>query len=226
MGTISNSLFQTLMGWIRALTSDVWATVNSPESATLTRWIGNNWIGLAVGLCVVGLLIDLIVYLFRWQPLRVWASFFRRRRHRHDGEEELTEETESAEDPYAEEEYVHSYPEETYIPEDAPAAPVPVTEAERNPRREPGGEPVREPEFPAEDPRDWAEPVPESMTATFEQAIVPRRRRRVSDLFTEENEKKAAAPEEVIDRYAAYRRPVYPSSWQKEKKEQEEREWS
>ena len=61
----------------------------------------------------------------------------------------------------------------------------------------------------------------ESNTALFSQAIVSQRRRSISRLLADENQK-AAAPEELIDRNAAYRRPVYPRSWQMDTQREEE----
>ena len=34
---------------------------------------------LLIALCVLGVALDLLVYLLRWKPYRVWNSFFRRR---------------------------------------------------------------------------------------------------------------------------------------------------
>ena len=74
MGTLANSIFQVLMGWIRAVALEIWNTFSSPEGTTLMGWVGAHWKGLAIGLCALGLAVDLIVYLFRWQPYRVWRS--------------------------------------------------------------------------------------------------------------------------------------------------------
>ena len=74
MGTLANSIFQALMGWIRAEALEIWNTCSSPKGTTLMGWVGAHWKGLAVGLCAVGVTVDMIVYLFRWQPYRVWRS--------------------------------------------------------------------------------------------------------------------------------------------------------
>jgi hypothetical protein len=38
----------------------------------------DNWLLLVILLCLGGVLVDLVVYLLRWQPYRVWRSFLRR----------------------------------------------------------------------------------------------------------------------------------------------------
>ena len=85
MGTLANSLFLALLGWIRTLSAEIWNTLFSPGRTTLLSWLGEHWKGLALALCAAGLTVDLIVYLFRWQPYRVWMS---RRRGKRESDEE------------------------------------------------------------------------------------------------------------------------------------------
>ena len=42
----------------------------------MLKWIGQHWIVLAAILCIIGLVVDLSVYIIRWKPFRVWRSFF------------------------------------------------------------------------------------------------------------------------------------------------------
>ena len=184
MGTLANSLFRGTLGWMRALFAQIWASAASPEGGTLLIWIGEHWKVLAVGLCAAGLAIDLIVYLFRWQPYRVWHSFLHRKDHR-----EETAEADAGED-----EDFRAYEEQSlteYEPEYEEAA----------------FEEAYEPE--------------ESLTPSFEQALRPGRRRRVREMFSEEGGQDYARPEEVIDQYAAYRKPVYPRSWRADEGDEE-----
>ena len=95
MGTLANSVFQALMGWIRAVALEIWNTFSSPEGTTLMGWVGAHWKGLAFGMCVLGLTVDLIVYLFRWQPYRVWRSQRRGRQSERHHTEENSAETET-----------------------------------------------------------------------------------------------------------------------------------
>ena len=78
MGNFANTLFSTLLGWLRGAAAWLWAFVNDPEGGGLIVWIADNWLTLIILLCLAGMLIDFIVYMIRWQPYKVWASFFRR----------------------------------------------------------------------------------------------------------------------------------------------------
>ncbi len=240
MGTLANSLFQGLLGWIRALSVQVWHTVSSPESPTLLSWIGGNWKILAIVLGAAGLVMELIVYRFRGQPYRVWASFFRRRRSSRD-DEPVEPEPEKMEDPAGMLSPAVASMRMTPRTETSPAE---GTGQKVSLRKEMPGESAEE-EREEEDPREWeteeaqrrqdsrrwytdeqeteADPEeeklrwsrnePEGTTAAFEQAILPRRRRRVARLFAEGDDLDIASPDQLIDRNAAYRRPVYPRSW-------------
>ena len=74
MGTLANSFFQLLLSWIRILCAEIWNAVSSKNGSALVNWIGKNWLTAAIFLCLAGMAVDLIVYLFRWQPYRVWKS--------------------------------------------------------------------------------------------------------------------------------------------------------
>ena len=81
MSAFTNSLFSSLLSWVRALAASIWGALSGEENSLLI-WIGGHWKALVIGLCVFGALADLAVYLFRWRPYRVWISFFRRLRGR------------------------------------------------------------------------------------------------------------------------------------------------
>ena len=305
MGTLANSLFRVTMGWIRTLSQEIWNTVSRADSETLISWIGTHWKMLALILCIAGLTVDLIVYLFRWQPYRVWRSFFMRRKRRKEEEaeeepEEDLRETRARADraagagsPASEdwpeppeaadgEEFrprpSSDWPEEPgrlqdavpaersggrfrNVPEEVPAPEkedfrtdsarreIPAEETYSRPRtasvrmEEPQDEEVYRPrtsyarrEEPEDDgfyrprtasarrevPMDspYRRPVvredraePEGTTERFEQAILPRRRRRVRELLSDSGTENYVPPDMLIDQREAYRRPVYPSSW-------------
>ena len=78
MGSFANSMFSVLLGWVSGAVNWLWGLCTSEESSGLTAWLGEHWLGLAAALCVVGMLADLVVYMVRWRPYKVWASFFRR----------------------------------------------------------------------------------------------------------------------------------------------------
>ena len=243
MGVFSNTVFSILIGWLRTVAQSVWNAFTGKGGGGLLVWIGNNWIPIALFLCITGAGLDLIVYILRWKPIQVWKSYFRRRKNR-----KLSDPEDTGMPMYAPDE---QWEEDVRIPFFAADRPV----------SEPAPEEVFRPawqsgrwtqEQPAEDddyrsvyrrPVSYTEaPVPEgnagydgydgydgygayeaapdakSMTQrNVEKVIGPRRRRmRVSQLFNnpdEAEEGRFEAPQPVIDRYEAYHAPVYPRNW-------------
>ena len=76
MGSFANSLFKIMLGWLQTAVSAVWSAFTSKNGSSFFSWIGQHWILLAGILCVIGLATDLCVYFCRWQPYKVWKSFF------------------------------------------------------------------------------------------------------------------------------------------------------
>ena len=130
MGSFANTLFTIMLGWLQGAASAIWSAFTTEEGGSLIKWIGNNWITLAVILCVAGLAVDLTVYLFRWRPLQVWKSFFRRRRNRN------AEGTETAQE-YAAEETAEDTPRRLFREEEREEEPKPVPRAVPEMRKEP-----------------------------------------------------------------------------------------
>lgn len=96
MGSFANTLFTIMLGWFQGAASAIWSAFTTEDGGSLLKWIGNNWFVLVVVLCIAGLVTDFAVYLFRWQPFRVWKSFFRRRKQKYEsGETEPEEKTEA-----------------------------------------------------------------------------------------------------------------------------------
>ena len=77
MGSFANSAFHLLMGWLRAAAQAVWGLISGRDSGSFIDWFSDNWLALAVGICVVCTVIDVLIHLIRWRPYKVWASFFR-----------------------------------------------------------------------------------------------------------------------------------------------------
>ena len=90
MGNFANTLFSVLLGWVQSATAWLWSLMTSDGAGGLMGWVLDNWLALAVGLCLLGLAVDWIVYLIRWQPYRVWRNFLRGR-DEPEQEEELPE---------------------------------------------------------------------------------------------------------------------------------------
>ena len=78
MGQFANMLFGALLGWVQTAASWLWGLVTNTNVSAWLRWLLDNWLPLTLLLCIAGLVIDLLVYLLRWQPFRVWRSFFSR----------------------------------------------------------------------------------------------------------------------------------------------------
>ena len=84
MGNFANTLFSVLLGWVQSAVSWLWQLVGADGASGLMGWVLDNWLLLTIALCLVGVAVDVVIYLIRWQPYRVWHSFL----HRHDAPEE------------------------------------------------------------------------------------------------------------------------------------------
>lgn len=95
MGSFATTLFSVLTEMIKRMISGLWALISGESSGGFIAWVLDNWLMLVILLCVAGVLIDLVIYLIRWQPYRVW-------RNRRRGEEEELEAEMPAEAPQVE----------------------------------------------------------------------------------------------------------------------------
>ncbi len=77
MGTLADSLFNLLMGWVRALVNAIWALFTT-DHTTLLEFLGKNWVLIVVVILAAGLAIDWLVWLIRWKPYHLWARRARR----------------------------------------------------------------------------------------------------------------------------------------------------
>ena len=91
MGSFANQLFTLMLGWIQSTCAAVWQAFTAPAQQPALIWLQKHWMTAALVLCVLGALADLTVYFFRWHPLDVWSSFFRRLRERADKDSENSE---------------------------------------------------------------------------------------------------------------------------------------
>ena len=88
MGTLADSLFNVLMGWVRALVNGFWNLFDA-EHTTLLEFLGKNWLLIAGLLIAAGLFIDWLVWMMRWKPYH--RAVRRVRRLFHLAEEEAEE---------------------------------------------------------------------------------------------------------------------------------------
>lgn len=129
MSGFFSSLLSLLLGWIRAIANQLWHVISSENGSAAGRFLASHWLWLAVFLCAAGIVVDLLVYFFRWRPDYVWATRLRRMRRRKSH-------------PAQEEESVPAYEAPVYVPADESA----------------GVSPYAPPAQGAADSPEWAEP--------------------------------------------------------------------
>ena len=208
MGSFANTVFSILLGWMQGLISAIWSAFTGKEGKSFFQFIGNNWIKIAVILCAVGAIVDFSVYFFRWQPYKVWRSFWRRLKNKGETPVEAGNEPQ--------EEWKNDGADE---PE----------ERELSPRRQAEPETdddlsrwiVSEKEMPEAEPE--AEITKAGYTVPLDSPYRKpgsrpgRRRLRVNLLgdADEEGEIHYYAPRPIVDHREAYNAPVYPEGWKK-----------
>ncbi len=87
MGSFANALFTVLLGWLQGAAAWLWRVITGADVGAWMDWVLDNWLALVLLLCLAGVLIDLVVYLLRWQPYRVWRRFLHRKEEEPDEEE-------------------------------------------------------------------------------------------------------------------------------------------
>ena len=103
MGSFANTVFSVLLGWLQGLIAMIWSALTAEGGDSFLQFIAKNWIYITVFLCAVGVIADFVVYLFRWEPYKVWKSYWRRIRSRKERKEaeaaQAAEQAEAAADP-------------------------------------------------------------------------------------------------------------------------------
>jgi hypothetical protein len=77
MNTFANTLFSAMLGWVRSIVSGVFSIVQNGDISSFFRWLAGNWLPLAATIIIVGIALDLLVWIVRWRPHYVWLSTFR-----------------------------------------------------------------------------------------------------------------------------------------------------
>lgn len=96
MTSLTNSVITTVLGWMRSVAGWCWHALTTGTGDGLPAWIGRHWLLLAVILCLIGVAIDLAVYILRWRPQEVWRSFFQRLFDRRHAETDVTQRDDEA----------------------------------------------------------------------------------------------------------------------------------
>ena len=68
MNAFADSLFSTLLGWVRGLMQSLWSFFSSGGSGGFFAWIGDHYLAVTAFLCLIGLAADLLIGLFRENP--------------------------------------------------------------------------------------------------------------------------------------------------------------
>ncbi len=211
MGSFANTVFSILLGWLQGLISMIWSAFTDRNGNSFLLFIGKNWIKIALILCISGLMIDFAVYFFRWEPYKVWRTFWRKLKKR-NGESSVIPDEQTAE-------ITEAYPERTesfHVFKD----------------RKP--ETVQKETEEADDLRRWRmekeEPEGDDIPAVITKAGYKvsadspyrrpetrekRRRFRINLLGDSEDEREIHyySPRPMIDQKEAYHTPVYPEKW-------------
>ncbi len=217
MGSFANTVFSLLLGWLQAVTSMIWSALTAKDSESFLQFIGNNWIIIAIILCFIGLIADLLVYIFRWEPYKVWRSFWRKIRN--GSRDEMTTETDDPEELTA----TRKFQEENDDQEDyddlgkwegsepPESSPVSVTETTKAGYHIPSDSPYRKPKYDTGPNPDIDGVSPENVPA--------RRRRRFSNLLGDSGGEEIHyfAPRPMVDQKEAYHAPVYPEKWNEDR---------
>lgn len=245
MGSFANSLFKIMLGWLQTAVSAVWSAFTSENGNSVFNWIGRHWILLAGILCVIGLVTDLCVYIFRWKPYKVWKSFFsgsKKTEYQQPNEKQILtgiQKPKSGDGGQkncpATETAVHI---RTDIPEESDLSRWEAGDSEEADREYfqpeekpatitnagyivPADSPYRRPAE-EEIKTNETEPDDNYLPRAEKKEPIPittrsRKRINVSGLFTdpEEDLRQFDAPQHVIDSRKAYRDPVYPRGWKK-----------
>ncbi len=234
MGSFANTVFSIMLGWVQSLVAMIWNAMTSENGNSFLQFIGNNWIKIAAVLCALGLVTDLCVYIFRWQPYRVWSTFWRKLHRRKAESEEgvavdpavtlrpgryfkpVIEADDEPEAPAA------AYTRAGNISEEATEAPDDLyrwRQAETEDTR---------PAVPAETTKaGYVVPADSPYRRPEDRAVRRRNRRRRMRMTLlgdngDENEFHYNAPQPIVDQRRAYYAPVYPESWDSGKNDREQ----
>lgn len=78
MNAFADSLFSIMLGWARSLFQKVLGIFSGGGEQSFLTWLGDHWLGLAIVLVLIGLAVDLVVWLCRYRPYLAWRTAFRK----------------------------------------------------------------------------------------------------------------------------------------------------
>ena len=69
----ANSIINNMLGWLKGFAGWVLRLFNLAGSGgSPLAWLADHWLQLLIVLLATGIVIDLLVWLFRWRPYWVW----------------------------------------------------------------------------------------------------------------------------------------------------------
>ncbi|NLB91348.1 MAG: hypothetical protein GX786_09065, partial [Clostridiales bacterium] len=81
MSEFTETIFSFLLGWIKNFFESLWTLFTSNDGSAWLAWLGENWFSLVVWLLIIGFIIDIVIWFFRWRPYYVWFTFGRKLRN-------------------------------------------------------------------------------------------------------------------------------------------------
>ena len=73
-GSYGDSIVNAMLGWLKGLADWVLRLFNLAGNGKFSplAWLSQNWLKLLIILLIIGVVTDLVVWLFRWRPYWVW----------------------------------------------------------------------------------------------------------------------------------------------------------
>ena len=68
----TNAIVDAMLGWLKGFASWVLKLFNLSAGFSPLKFLANNWLKLLVILLIIGVTVDLLVWLIRWRPHWVW----------------------------------------------------------------------------------------------------------------------------------------------------------
>lgn len=232
MGGFFNIVFSILLGWMQGLAALIWNTFTLREGESFLTYLGKNWITIAAILCVTGLAADFAVYIFRWEPYKVWATFWRKTKR---GKEKTETDEEPAENIRPDTEKAEDAPAHSFYSSEMTDAGQERGEEDDELRRWRDPEPealqdrgdseamvtkagyVVRADSPYRPPSGKQPDLYGEQEKSYARGKTSRRRRRFSAFIgdnEDENMFRYITPKPMIDHRDAYLDPVYPKKWE------------
>ena len=217
MGSLANTVFTFLTGWSRTAISALWSLFTGEYKGGLFRWVGEHWLLLAGILCLIGMTVDILVYMNNKRKKNgIQEPVFAVKtpdEKDYTPSEELSYMDEVS---FSRWEDKGQPAEEQAVRENTPSI---VTAAGYV---VPEDSPYRRPAEPGAPRMEMMKENTPSIKTTMKTS---RRRTRINvgDLFSSPEEEiiEFEAPQHLIDRNQAYRKPVYPRNWKQDGNQEE-----